>query len=165
VSFGPTAADQLWCRVRSKLPKFGPLSNSGHDWWVLVEIERVRRFGWSPFPIVQVETPVGRTAVPWCGAPDAAPGQYHVEWTIDMEISWGLNARPAAEPGPAILAGGHCAILRGRLRLTPDGAGVLDLDGSMILLDFVEPPPAEVDASWVQIHVPHKDVQLHPFDL
>ncbi|MDW5330244.1 hypothetical protein [Plantactinospora sp. KLBMP9567] len=132
---------------------------------MLVEVEKVRRFAWSPFPVVQVETPVGRTAVPWCGAPDAALGRHHVEWTINTEISWGLNAELAAEPGPAILAGGHCVILRGRLRLSPDGVGVLDLNGSMILLDFVERPPAEADASWVQIYVPHKDVQLHPFEL
>jgi hypothetical protein len=132
---------------------------------VLVEIEKLRRFDGSPFPIAQVQTPVGRTAVLWCGAPDAVPGRYDVEWTIDMEISWGLNAKLAAEPGPAILAGGHSVILRGRLGLTPDGSGVLDLDGSMILLDFVESPPADVDASWVQIHVPHKNVQLHPFEL
>jgi hypothetical protein len=141
------------------------LIDSGHDLRVLVVIEKVCRFDWSPFPVVQIETPVGRTAVPWCGAPDVALGRYHVEWTINTEISWGLNAKPAAAPGPAILAAGHCAILRGRLGLTPDGAGVLDLGGSMILLDFVEPPPAEVDASWVQIYVAHKDVQLHPFEL
>jgi hypothetical protein len=153
------------CRVGSKRRRFGPLSSSGHDRRVLVEIEKVRRFAWSPFPVVQVKTPVGRTAVPWCGAPDAPVGQYHIEWTINTAFSWGLNAKPAAEPGPAILAGGHCVILCGRLVLTPDGAGVLDLDGSMILLDFVELPPAEVDASWVRIFVPHKDVQLHPFEL
>ncbi|GAA4595722.1 hypothetical protein BJY16_001772 [Actinoplanes octamycinicus] len=132
---------------------------------MLVEIEKMRRFGWSPFPIVQVQTPVGRTAVPWCGAPDVVLGQYHVEWTIDTELSWGVNAKPAADPGPAIFAGGHCVVLRGRLGLTPDGAGVLDLDGSMILLDFVDTPPAEADASWVQIYVPHPDIQLHPFEL
>jgi len=132
---------------------------------VLVEVKKVRRFPWSPFPVVHVETRVGRTAVPWCGAPDAALGRHHVEWTVNTEISWDLNAKPAAEPAPAILAGGHCVILRGRLRLTPDGAGVLDLDGSMILLDFDGPPPAEADGSWVQIHVPHADVELHPFEL
>ncbi|MEU8816712.1 hypothetical protein [Actinoplanes sp. NPDC048796] len=132
---------------------------------MLVEVEKVLRFDWSPFPIVQVRTPVGRTVVPWCGAPDAVPGRYDVEWTIDMKISWGLDAKLAADPGPAISAGGHGVVLRGRLALTPDGAGVLDLDGSMILLDFVEPPPAEADASWVQIHVSRKDVQLHPFGL
>ncbi|MBU2667036.1 hypothetical protein KOI35_26335 [Actinoplanes bogorensis] len=132
---------------------------------MLVEVEKMRRFGWSPFPIAQVHTPVGRTAVPWCGAPDTVPGPYHVEWTIDMKISWGLSAKPADGPGPAILTGGHCVILRGRLRLTPDGAGVLDLDGSLILLDFADPPPAEADAAWVQIYVPHQDVRLYPSDL
>jgi hypothetical protein len=132
---------------------------------VLVKIEEMRSFAWSPFPVVRVQTPVGRTAVPWCGAPDAVLGQHHVEWTINTEISWGLNAKPAAEPGPAISADGHCVILRGRLGLTPDGAGVLDLDGSLVLLDFVEPPPTEVDGSWVHISVPRQDVQLHPFEL
>jgi hypothetical protein len=108
---------------------------------------------------------MGRTAVPWCGAPDAEPGRYDVEWTIDKEISWGLNAKSAADPGPAIVAGGHCVILRGRLGSTPDGAGFLDLGGSMILLDFVESPPAEADGRWVEIYVAHHDVQLHPFEL
>ncbi|XVU28050.1 hypothetical protein ACQPZJ_13695 [Actinoplanes sp. CA-054009] len=132
---------------------------------MLVEIEKIRRFGWSPFPVVQVQTPVGRTAVPWRGAPDAVLGQYHVEWTIDMEISWGQNAKPATDPGPAIFAGSHFVVFRGRLGLAHDGAGVLDLDGSIILLDFAEPPPAATDASWVQIYVPHEDVQLHPLEL
>jgi hypothetical protein len=53
-----------------------------------VEMEKIRRFEWSPFPIVQVQTPVGRTAVPWCGPPDAALGRYDVEWTITTEIRW-----------------------------------------------------------------------------
>jgi hypothetical protein len=140
------------------------LIGSGHDPGVLVDMEKMRRFGWSPFPIAQVQTPVGRTAVPWCGPPDAVPGRYHVEWTIDRELSWGTDAKLADEPGPAILAGGHCVILRGRLGMT-SGACVLDLDGSLIQLDFIAPPPSEMDASWVQIHVPHRDVHLYPFDL
>jgi hypothetical protein len=137
----------------------------GKDPRVLVEIEKIRRFAWSPFPVVQIKTRVGRTAVPWCGAADAPVGQYHVEWTIDTEISWGLNVQSAAEPGPAILAGGHCVIFRGRLQLTPDGAGVLDLDGSMVLLDFAEPAPPEADGTWVQLHIGHEKIRLHPYQL
>jgi hypothetical protein len=132
---------------------------------VLVEIEKVRELPWSAFPVVQITTAVGRTAVPWCGAADVALGRCHVEWTIDTELRWGRNAKPADEPGPAILAGGHCVILRGRLAVTPDGVGELELDGSMILVDFAEPPPAEMDAGWVQIHVPHQDVRLFPIGL
>ncbi|MBB2948843.1 hypothetical protein FB565_008629 [Actinoplanes lutulentus] len=128
-------------------------------------MENLREFDGSPFPLAQIETPVGRTAVPWCGAPDAPPGRYHVEWTIDAEMRWGANAKPAAEPGPAISAGGHTVILRRRLRLTPDGAGELDVDGSMILLDFAERPPPDMDGSWIQIHVAHADVRLYPYDL
>lgn len=125
----------------------------------------MNRFSWSPYPIAHIQTSVGHTAVPWCGPPDAPPGKYHVEWTICAEIRWGHNARPAADPGPAILAGGHCVILRGCLRLTPDGVGVLDLDGSPILLELVELPPPAADGTWVQIHVPHKDARLYPYEL
>jgi hypothetical protein len=139
--------------------------NGGHDLRVLIEIEKVRRFPWSSFPVVQIQTRVGRTAVPWCGPPDPPLGQYDVEWTIDTEISWGLNAKPATEPGPAIMAGGHCVIFRGRLQLTPDGAGALDLDGSMILLNFAVSAPPEVDGNWVQLHIAHEKISLHPFDL
>ncbi|WP_433797076.1 hypothetical protein [Actinoplanes sp. CA-252034] len=132
---------------------------------MLVEVEKVRTFPWSPFPIAQIQTPIGRTAVPWHGPPDTPLGQYDVEWTIDTDVTWGLTAKPAAESAPAILAGGHCVILRGRLRLTPDGAGVLDLSGSLIMLDFAEPPPPETDGTWIQIYVPHGDVHLYPYEL
>jgi hypothetical protein len=94
---------------------------------------------------------------------DAVLERHHVEWTINTEISWDLNAKPAAEPKPAILASGHCVILRGHLRLSPDGTGVLDLDGSMILLNFDERPPPEAITTWAQVLVPYGDVQLHPF--
>ena len=132
---------------------------------MLIEIESFRECSWCPFPVAQVQTPVGETAVPWRGAPDASLGRHHVEWTIETEISWGVNAKPTAEPGPAILPGSHCVILRGRLHLLPDGAGVLDLDGSMILLDFAEPAPREVNGTWVQLHVPHADIGLYPYEL
>lgn len=132
---------------------------------MLVEIENVRRFPWSPLPVVQVQTRVGRTAVPWRGGQCAPLGQYDVEWTIGTEIRWGVNAKSATEAGPALLAGGHCVIFRGRLHLAPDGAGALDLDGSMILLDFAEPPPPEVDGTWVQLHIAHQKISLHPYEL
>lgn len=136
-----------------------------HDRSVLIEAEKFGKFAWSPFPIAQIATPIGRTAVPWCGAPDAPPGQYHVEWAVDMAITWGLTAKPADETGPAILAGAHCVILRGHLSLTPDGVGVLDLDGSLVLVEFTEPPPPEADGVWTQLHVPHKDLHLYPYEL
>ncbi|MFC5002969.1 hypothetical protein ACFPIJ_34705 [Dactylosporangium cerinum] len=132
---------------------------------MLVEIEMMRELSWSPFPIARIDTPIGRTAVPWRGAPDAPLGRHRVEWTIDTDITWGLTAKPADETGPAILAGGHCVILRGHLRLDPDGVGVLDLSGSSILLEFDELPPPDVDGTWIQIHVPHKDVHLYPYEL
>jgi hypothetical protein len=49
---------------------------------VLVEVEKIAKFPWSKV-LAQVQTPFGRTAVRWCGEPEAAAGQYHVEWTRD----------------------------------------------------------------------------------
>ncbi|MEV0133010.1 hypothetical protein AB0H83_31670 [Dactylosporangium sp. NPDC050688] len=42
---------------------------------MLIEVEKFGKFSWSPFPIAQIATPIGRTAVPWCGAPAALPGR------------------------------------------------------------------------------------------
>jgi hypothetical protein len=104
--------------------------------------------------------------LPWCGERDVVPGRYWVEWTIDLPLTWGDRARPAEAPGPAIRTGGHCVILRGLLDLTTDGAGVLDLDGSKILVDFTEPsPPAATAGTWVDLYVPHEHVGLYPYDL
>jgi hypothetical protein len=69
---------------------------------MLVEVEKIDKFPWSPV-VAQIQTPVGRTAVRWCGEPDAAAGQYHVEWTIDEEICWGRNAKPATEATAALV--------------------------------------------------------------
>ncbi|MEU5812089.1 hypothetical protein [Streptomyces sp. NPDC047718] len=89
--------------------------------------------------------------VRWCADQDAEPGKYHVEWTVDEGIAWGRNAKPAVDSEPGIRAGGHCVVLRGRLNLTADGAAVLDLDGTLILLDLADPMPEEVTDTWVEL--------------
>jgi len=115
--------------------------------------------------LAQIRTSFGHTAVRWCGAPNIASGQYHVEWTIDEAIAWGHNARPASETSPALEQGGHCVIVRGRFTLTADDAAVLDLDGDPILLDVIGPVPAAADGSWVNLYLRRENVALHPYEL
>ncbi|MFI5959504.1 hypothetical protein [Cryptosporangium sp. NPDC051539] len=130
---------------------------------MLIEVEKVQEFPWSPFPLVQIQTPVGRTSVQWCGPRDVSPGLHHVEWTIDLPFAWGTRTRRADEPGPAIRPGGHCLVFRGRLLRTSEGSWVLDFGGSLIQVDFTGgEPPEEVDGSWVQLYVPHENIGLHP---
>ncbi|MHA6757661.1 hypothetical protein [Streptacidiphilus sp. PAMC 29251] len=132
---------------------------------MLVELEKITEFPGSPRLAAQVRTSFGGTSVRWCGDPAAEPGDYHVEWTVDEDVTWGLNARPAIGSGPGVRADGHCVVLRGRLNLTEDGAAVFDLDGAPILLDLTDPLPEGVAGNWVEIFVEREKVALHPYDL
>jgi hypothetical protein len=135
-----------------------------HDTDVLVEVEKTAKFPSSPV-LAQIRTPLGHTAVRWCGDPDIPSGQYHVEWTIDEEIVWGQNARPADEASSALQQGGHCVIVRGQLKLTVDGAAVLDLGGDQILLDVAGPLPPATDGSWVNLYIQREKIALYPYEL
>jgi hypothetical protein len=130
---------------------------------VLIEVERLVRLPRGTV-LAQIKTPIGHTAVPWCGDPDALPGQYDVEWTVDEEISWGGNAKPGNAP-PAVRQGGHCVVLRGRIDLTVDGAAILDLGGSQILLDLSSPIPADVSGTWVELYLRRENIALCPYEL
>lgn len=88
-----------------------------------------------------------------------------MEWTVGEDITWGRNARPTADFGPGIRPGGHCVVLRGRLNLTVDGAAVLDLDGTQILLDLAAPLPEGVAGTWVELFLEREEVALYPFQL
>ncbi|MFF5225767.1 hypothetical protein [Dactylosporangium sp. NPDC000521] len=131
---------------------------------MLVEVEKIAKFPWSPI-LAQVSTPFGRTAVRWCGDPNAAAGQHHVEWEIDEEIVWGKNAKPTSEAAAELRQGGHCVIVRGRLDVTVDGAAVLDLAGTVILLDLAVPVPAEVAGTWVELFIQRENIALYPYNL
>ncbi|MFJ9832849.1 hypothetical protein ACIRU2_15890 [Streptomyces sp. NPDC101169] len=117
---------------------------------MLVELVKVAKLRWSPW-LAQVRMPFGGTGVRWCGDDDAKPGKYHVEWTVDEDIAWGRNAKPAVVVGPGVRPGGHCVVLRGRLDLTVDGAAVLDFGGLQILLDLADPLPEGVDGTWIEL--------------
>lgn len=132
---------------------------------MLVELLKLATFPGSPW-LAQVRTPFGRASVRWCGDPTAEPGEYRVEWTIDETIDWLRNAKPAAGSGPEVRTGGHCVVLRGRLTLTEDGAALMDLDGTLILLDVADRPlPEEAADTWVELSVARDKITLHPFEL
>ncbi|MDX2835391.1 hypothetical protein [Streptomyces scabiei] len=131
---------------------------------MLIELVKIATFPGTPL-LAQVRTGFGHTGVRWCGDRAAEPGAYHVEWSIDEDIVWGRNAKPAAGVGPGLRTGGHCVVLRGRLILKEDGAALLDLDGSTVLLDLVEPLPDGVAGSWVELFIDRNNVALHPYEL
>ncbi|PKT69155.1 hypothetical protein CW362_31230 [Streptomyces populi] len=115
--------------------------------------------------MAQVKTAFGRTAVRWCGDPAAGPGEYHVEWTVDEDITWGRNAKPATGTGPEVRPGGHCVVLRGRLNLEEDGVAVLHLDDANILLDLTDPLPDGIVGTWVELFIEREKIALYPYEL
>lgn len=135
-----------------------------HNGTVLIEVVRVAKFPGTPWKAA-IQTAFGRASVGWRGDPAAQPGEYHVEWTIDEDIVWGRNAKPATGTGPGLRTGGHCVVLRGQLSLTEDGAAVLDLDGTPILLDLAARLPDNVIGTWVELFIQHGKVAVHPYEL
>ena len=131
---------------------------------MLVELVKVAKFPWSPW-LAQIRTSFGETAVRWCGDQAAKPGKHHVEWTVDEDIAWGRNAKPAVGFGPGVRPGGHCVVLRGLLNLTVDGAAVLDFDGSQILLDLADSLPEGVAGTWVELFIAREKIALYPYEL
>lgn len=131
---------------------------------VLVEVEKIAKFPWSPV-LAQVKTRFGGTSVRWCGDPAATPGEYHVEWTVDEDIAWGRNAKSAVGTGPEIRQGGHCVVLRGQLSKTEDGAAVLRLGDSAILLDLATPMPDGVVDTWIELFIEREKIALYPYQL
>ncbi|MDI2127533.1 hypothetical protein [Yinghuangia seranimata] len=129
---------------------------------MLVQVERI--IPGDPV-LARVATPCGRTTVRWCGDPDAAPGAFHVEWTVDEDLLWGGNARAASVAAPEVRADGDRVVLRGVLDVTEDGAGVLTLAGTLVLLDVAAPLPDGVDGTWVEVAVERRNAALFPYRL
>ncbi|MEV4428576.1 hypothetical protein AB0K23_25010 [Streptomyces sp. NPDC049602] len=131
---------------------------------MLIELVKVAKDS-GHLCLADVRTPLGRILVRWCGDRAAEPGEYRVEWTIDEDIVWGQNAKPAAGIGPGLRTDGHDVVLRGRLSLTEDGAAVLGLDGTNILLDLADPLPEDVADRWVEIFIDRERTMLYPYTL
>ncbi|MFF7202700.1 hypothetical protein [Streptomyces sp. NPDC008141] len=113
-----------------------------------------------------IRTAFGDAWVRWCGDPAAPPGEYHVEWTIDDDITWGENLRATAACGPGVRSGGlGRVILRGRLELVDDGVAVLDVGGTAILLEPACPLPEEATDAWVELCVEREKAALYPYEI
>jgi hypothetical protein len=56
-------------------------------------------------------------------------------------------------------------VLRGGLSLTEDGAALLDLDDTTILLDLVDQLPEGVAGTWVELFIECEKIALYPYEL
>lgn len=101
----------------------------------------------------------------WCGPPGAADGAYAVEWTVDEDVTWGRNTRPAAVPAPGLRPEGDRVVLRGRLHADGDGTAWLAWGPATVLLDVTGPLPDGADGQWVELRCPAARVALYPYDL
>ncbi|WP_190160820.1 hypothetical protein [Streptomyces litmocidini] len=112
---------------------------------------------------VRVHTPIGSAVVLWRGDPREADGRHLIEWTVDADLHWGQNTRPAATTEPKLRQEGGRVIMRGRLHLTDDAAAYLQMGHWSVLFDLASPIPSSVDESWVEISVGPESVALHPY--
>ncbi|MFF2777132.1 hypothetical protein ACFVU3_19770 [Streptomyces sp. NPDC058052] len=128
---------------------------------MLVRTEMVER---NPHPatVVRAHTPAGVATVLWGGGREEAEGTHVVEWTVDEDLRWGCNARPAALAEPGLRDEGDRVVLRGRLSPTEDGAAYLHVGDAPILFDLASPLPAEAHGTWVEVAVGAGSVSLHP---
>ncbi|GLX19731.1 hypothetical protein [Streptomyces lavendulae] len=118
---------------------------------------------------VRVHSTLGTVAVLWQGDPEAVGREHHVEWTVDEDIVWTVNAWPSASAAPELREDGDHIVFRGQLSLFEDGVAALDLGGTPILFDLAEPspPPPEgfADGAWVEVRVARDRVSLWPYAL
>ncbi|WP_371789731.1 hypothetical protein OG285_00110 [Streptomyces sp. NBC_01471] len=112
---------------------------------------------------VRVHTPIGSVVVLWGGDPQEADGQHLVEWTVDDDVHWGQNTRPASSAKAELRQEGNRVIMRGLLHLTEDGAAHLKMGPWSVLFDLAAPIPTGPDESWVEINVGPESVALHPY--
>ncbi|AYG85105.1 hypothetical protein DWB77_07321 [Streptomyces hundungensis] len=111
---------------------------------------------------VRVHTPIGSAVVVWRGHPGEADGQHLIEWTVDADINWGRNSRPAAASEPELRQEGDQVVMCGRLHLTADGASYLQMGPWSVLFDQASPIPSSMSESWVEISVATQRVALYP---
>lgn len=112
---------------------------------------------------VRVHTPIGSAVVLWHGELREADGRHLIEWTVDADLHWARNTRPAAATEPELRQEGDRVIMRGRLHLTDDEAAYLQMGHWSVLFDLASPIPSNMDGSWVEISVGTECVALHPY--
>ncbi len=130
---------------------------------MLVQVEAVRAAPGGPVT-VRVRSGVGTAAAFWRGDPTEVGREHHVEWTVDEDVSWDGNTRPATVSSPALGEDGGQVVFRGRLSLTGDGGAVLEVADAQILFDLADPPPPiPSDGTWVEVRVERNSVSLWPY--
>ena len=134
------------------------------DWGVLVQVEAVGQVA-DGRARVRVRSEVGAVAAFWCGDPTGVGREHHVEWTVEEDMAWGGNTRPATSFSPGVDEEEDGRIVfRGRLGLTGGGGAMLEVAGAHILFDLADPPPSTaVDGTWVEISVERNSVSLWPY--
>ncbi|MER5628980.1 hypothetical protein [Streptomyces nitrosporeus] len=131
---------------------------------MLVQVEAVGQVA-DGRATVRVRSEVGAAAAFWCGEPTGVGREHHVEWTVEEDVVWGGNTRPATSFSPGVdeEEGGRI-VFRGRLGLAGDGGAMLEVAGTHILFDLADPPPSTaVDGTWVEISVERNTVSLWPY--
>ncbi|WP_405669046.1 hypothetical protein OG379_41180 (plasmid) [Streptomyces sp. NBC_01166] len=109
---------------------------------------------------------MGIVVVLWQGIPEAAGREHHVEWTVDEDIAWMVNAWPSAAIVSELREDGGRIVFRGQLSLFEDRGAVLDVGGTQILFDLTDPPlPEDADGSWVEVRAAWDHVTVWPFEV
>ncbi|WP_330248022.1 MULTISPECIES: hypothetical protein [unclassified Streptomyces] len=130
---------------------------------MLVQVEAVRQAPGGPVT-VRVRSAVGTAAAFWCGDATEVGREHHVEWTVDENVAWDGNTRPATLSSPALGEDGGQVFFRGRLSLTGDGGALLEVADAQILFDLADPPPPIAgDGTWVEVRVERNSVSLWPY--
>ncbi|WP_406424216.1 hypothetical protein [Streptomyces sp. NBC_01589] len=130
---------------------------------MLVQVEAVRQVTGAPVT-VRVRSGVGTAAASWCGDPTEVGREHQAEWTVDENVAWGGNTRPATSASPALGEGGGQVVFRGRLSLTGEGGALLEVADTQILFDLDDPPPPIAsDGTWVEVCVERNSVSLWPY--
>ncbi|MFE7093340.1 hypothetical protein [Streptomyces erythrochromogenes] len=132
---------------------------------MLVKVEAVQPT-LSGSVAVRVNSAVGAIVALWQGALETVGREHYVEWTVDEDIAWTVNAWPSASGVPELREDGDPIIFRGQLHLSGNGGVVLDVGGSLILFDVADLPlPEGVDGSWVEVRAARDCVTVWPFEV
>ncbi|MFE6814702.1 hypothetical protein [Streptomyces sp. NPDC057677] len=135
------------------------------DGGVLVKVDAVQPAPSGPLA-VRVHSAVGTVVVLWQGTSEAVGREHYVEWTVDEDIAWMVNAWPSASGVSELREDCDRIVFRGQLSLFEDGGVVLDVGGTQILFDLGDPPlPEGADGSWVEVRVAREHVTVWPFEV
>lgn len=133
---------------------------------MLVKVEAVQSAPLRPLP-VRVHSAVGTVVVLWQGVAEAVGREHRVEWTVDEDIAWTVNAWSSASGVSELREDGDRIVFRGQLSLFEDGGVVLDVGGTQILFDLAQDSslPEGADGSWVEVRAARGHVTVWPYEV